>query len=63
MERPPEERTLIGDNKVDVTILDRGVAIAVKTEYGPPVEVSTSVSQIVLPSYEGMDATFVIEVA
>ena len=59
----PEERTLIGDNKVDVTILDRGVAIAVKTEYGPPVEVSTSVSQIVLPSYEGMDSTFVIEVA
>lgn len=59
----PEERTLIGDSKVDVTILDRGVAIAVKTEYGPPVEVSTSVSQIVLPSYEGMDSTFVIEVA
>lgn len=59
----PEERTLIGDSKVDVTILDRGIAVAVKTEYGPPVEVSTSVSQIVLPSYEGMDSTFVIEVA
>lgn len=59
----PEERTLIGDNKVDVTVLDRGVAIAVKTDYGPPVEVSTSVSQIVLPSYEGMDSTYVIEVA
>ncbi|WP_312433534.1 major capsid protein [Lacrimispora sp.] len=59
----PEERTLIGDSKVDVTILDRGVAIAVKTDPGPPVAVSTSVSQIVLPSYEGMDSTFVIEVA
>lgn len=58
----PEERTLLGNPTVDVTILDRGVAVAVKTDPGPPVEVTTSVSQIVLPSYEGMDSTFVIDV-
>src|SRR5699024_1407540 len=38
----PEERTLLGDPKVDVSVLDRGVAIAVKTDYGPPVQVSTT---------------------
>lgn len=58
----PEERTLLGDPKVDVSVLDRGVAVAVKTEYGPPVQVSTSVSQIVLPSFEGMDSIFVMKV-
>ena len=59
----PEERTLLGDPKVDVSVLDRGVAIAVKTDYGPPVQVSTTASQIVLPSFEGMDSIYVIKVA
>lgn len=58
----PEERTLLGDPKVDVSILDRGVAVAVKTDYGPPEQVTTSVSQIVLPSFEGMDSIFVMKV-
>lgn len=58
----PEERTLIGDPSVDVTVLDRGVAIAVKTEAGPPVKILTSVSQLVIPSYEGMNSTYVINV-
>lgn len=58
----PEERTLLGDPNVDVTVMDTGIAIAVKTEAGPPVSVTTSASQILLPSYEGMDATFVIDV-
>ena len=58
----PEERTLIGDPSVDVSVLDRGVAIAVKTEAGPPVKVLTSVSQLVIPSYEGMNSTYVINV-
>ena len=58
----PEERTLLGDPKVDVSVLDRGVAIAVKTDYGPPVQVSTTASQIVLPSFEGMDSIYVIKV-
>ena len=58
----PEERTLLGDPKVDVNVLDRGVAIAVKTDYGPPVSVATTVSQLVLPSFEGMDSIYVIKV-
>lgn len=37
-------------------------AIAVKTDYGPPVSVATTVSQLVLPSFEGMDSIYVIKV-
>lgn len=59
----PEERTLIGDPKADVAILDRGVAVAVQTTYGPPVATATTVSQVVLPSYEMMDAVYVMKVA
>lgn len=59
----PEERTLLGDAKADVAILDRGVAVAVQTTYGPPVATATTVSQVVLPSYEMMDAVYVIKVA
>lgn len=58
----PEERTLLGDAKVDVSVLESGVAIAVKTEYGPPVQYSTTASQIVLPSFEGMDSIYTIKV-
>lgn len=58
----PEERTLLGDSRVDVIILESGVAIAVKTDYGPPVQYSTTASQIVLPSFEGMDSIFTIKV-
>ena len=61
--RPPEERTLLGDPKVDVSVLDSGVAVAVQTIYGPPVQYSTTASQIVLPSYEGMDSVYVLKVA
>ena len=59
----PEERTLLGDAKADVAILDRGVAVAVQTTYGPPVATATTVSQVVLPSYENMDGVYVIKVA
>lgn len=59
----PEERTLLGDPKVDVSVLDDGTAIAVQTIYGPPVQYSTTASRIALPSFEGMDSTFVIKVA
>lgn len=59
----PEERTLLGDAKADVAILDRGVAVAVQTTYGPPVATATTVSQVVLPSYEMMDAVYVMKVA
>jgi len=59
----PEERTLIGDPKVDVSVLDDGTAIAVKVDYGPPVLYSTTASRIALPSFEGMDGVYVMKVA
>lgn len=58
----PEERTLLGNPNVDVSMYDDRIAIAVKTEAGPPVKVLTSVSQLVIPSYEGLDSTYVIDV-
>lgn len=58
----PEERTLIGDSKVDVSVLDSGIAIAIQNIYGPPVRHETTVSQIALPSFEGMDGLYVIKV-
>lgn len=59
----PEERTAGQVADVDVTMYGKGIAIAVKTEYGPPALTSTTASEITLPSYEGMDSTYVIEVA
>lgn len=56
----PEERTLMGSKEADVTIVDTGVAIAVTTT-SDPVNTKTTVSEIVLPSYERMDETFVIK--
>jgi hypothetical protein len=59
----PEERTASQLANVDVTIYKTGIAVAVKTDYGPPALTSTTASEITLPSYEGMDSTYVIEVA
>lgn len=59
----PEERTASQVADVDVSIYGTGIAVAVKTEYGPPAITSVTASEIVLPSYEGMDSTFVLEVA
>lgn len=58
----PEERNLIGEPTVDVTVLERGVAIAVKKEAGPPTKILTTVSQLAIPSYEGMDGVYVLNV-
>lgn len=58
----PEERTLIGNPAADVSIVDTGIAIAV-TVTSDPVNTKTTVSEIVLPSYERMDETCVIKVA
>jgi len=55
----PEERTLLGSNEADVAIVNTGVAVAVTTT-PDPVNTKTTVSEIVLPSYERMDETFVI---
>lgn len=59
----PEERTAAQVSDVDVSMYGMGIAVATKTEYGPPALTSVTASEITLPSYEGMDATFVIEVA
>ena len=58
----PEERTAGQVTDVDVSMYGLGIAVATKTEYGPPAITSVTASEIVLPSYEGMDSTFVIEV-
>lgn len=59
----PEERTAGQVKDVDVSMYGLGIAVATKTEYGPPAITSVTASEITLPSYEGMDSTFVIEVA
>ena len=64
----PEELTLIGgfmnlpQPPVDITVMDNGVAVAVQTEYKPSFTATTTASQIALPSYEGMDGVYVINV-
>ena len=56
----PEERTLMGNATADVSIVNTGVAVAV-TVSNDPVQTKTTVSEIVLPSYERMDSTYVIK--
>ena len=56
----PEERTLMGSGEADVSIVNTGVAVAV-TVTNDPVHTKTTVSEIVLPSYERMDSTYVIK--
>lgn len=64
----PEELTTIGNfmnapqAPVDIAVLDSGIAVAVQNEYKPSFTVTTTASQIVLPSFEGMDSIFVIKV-
>lgn len=57
----PEERTLMGKPEANVSIVDTGVAVAVSTTVDP-VNTKTTVSEIVLPSYERMSETYVIKV-
>lgn len=56
----PEERALMGSKEADVSIVNTGVAVAV-TVSNDPVQTKTTVSEIVLPSYERMDSTYVIK--
>lgn len=58
----PEERTLMGRADADVSIVDTGIAVTV-TVTNDPVNTKTTVSEIVLPSYERMSETYVIKVA
>lgn len=59
----PEEADLMAGNKdADVSIVNTGVAILTKKE-SLPVNIITSVSEIVLPSFERMADIFVLKVA
>lgn len=58
----PEERTARQVADVDVSMYGIGIAVATKTEYGPPAITSVTAAEVVLPSYENMDSTFVLEV-
>lgn len=58
----PEMRTAIQVADVDVSTYGTGISVAVKTEYGPPAKTLTTASEIVLPSFEGMDGVAVIKV-
>ncbi len=58
----PEERTLTTRADANVSIVNTGVAVAV-TIMDDPVNTKTTVSEIVLPSFERMDECYAIEVA
>lgn len=57
----PEEADLMGTKDVDVSIVNTGVAIKTKKTFDP-VNVDTIVSEIVLPSYERIDETYILTV-
>lgn len=58
----PEERTLSAKENANVSIVNTGVAVSVIiTE--DPVNTKTTVSEIVLPSFERMDECYALEVA
>lgn len=57
----PEERTLSQKEGADVSIVDEGVAVAV-TITDNPVNTITTVSEIVLPSFERMEECYALEV-
>lgn len=57
----PEERTLIGNSEANVHLVgDTGITVTVSEKVGPPVETLTTVSEVVLPSYERMYETFAL---
>lgn len=58
----PEERTLSQRVDADVSIVETGVAVAV-TITEDPVNTKTTVSEIVLPSFERMNECYALEVA
>jgi hypothetical protein len=58
----PEEADLMGSGQAKVAIVDTGVAIT-QIVHPHPVNLETIASEIVLPSYEGMDTVGVLKVA
>ncbi len=57
----PEERTLSQKDSANVSIVNTGVAVAV-TITDDPVNTKTTVSEIVLPSFERMEECYALEV-
>lgn len=56
----PEEADLRGSGKADVAIVDTGIALTrIVDEH--PVNINTFASEIVLPSFEGMDQVYVLD--
>lgn len=55
----PEEHRA---DKLDVTVVNTGIAVAVETKFDP-VQTLTKASEIVLPSFERMDETYMIKIA
>lgn len=49
-------------DKLDVSIVDTGIAVSVDTKFDP-VQTTTKASEIVLPSFERMDETYMLKVA
>lgn len=58
----PEERTLAQSGDADVAIVNTGVAVTVTTT-SDPVNTKTTVSEIVLPSFERMNECYFLQVA
>lgn len=56
----PDERTLMANPNYDTALVNTGVAVTV-TNTSDPVQTKTTVSEIVLPSFERMDETYVIK--
>lgn len=56
----PDERTLMADPNYDTALVGTGIAVTV-TNTSDPVQTKTTVSEIVLPSFERMDETYVIK--
>lgn len=56
----PEEADLVSGAQVDTTLVNGTVAVTVVTT-NDPVNVKTTVSEIVLPSFERMDETYAIK--
>ena len=57
----PEERTLKSRTDADVSLVEAGISVAV-TITDDPVNTKTTVSEIVLPSFERMDECYGLEV-
>ena len=51
---------MAGFGNGSTSIVNTGVAVTTKKEYGPPVTVETIVSELVLPSFERMAEVFTI---